>query len=95
MRFHLWFSTIWVECIWRAWYRSGPRSDKNIREHSADVQVTAENGKKVAINNFVSKGLKLVILDEADAMTKDAQFAMRRSNYFSEKLSLFDNVPES
>jgi len=46
--------------------------DRGINSVRADIKGFAEK------NNMFQKGVKLIILDEADSMTFDAQFALRR-----------------
>lgn len=42
------------------------------------IDVVRDQIKSFAGTRLFSKGVKLVILDEADSMTNDAQFALRR-----------------
>ena len=53
-------------------FPSPPRTDRGIDVVRNEIQSFASTMR------FGSKGFKLIILDECDSMTKDAQFALRR-----------------
>jgi replication factor C subunit 3/5 len=70
------FRRAWMRAGGCAWRRAGVKSGKSgaLRERVCVSALT----RHARVDARRSTGFKLIVLDECDAMTKDAQFALRR-----------------